>query len=269
MRRTMFVLPLDLVPVVQAGCTDALVPGERKRFVTMVEDAGITRDGKRWLKKVETATLAAVEELREATASELSKLVPDLRRQITVGEGKKWGGTIGVSTRVLFLLATEQRIVRGRPKGSWTSSQYRWAPMDAWLVDGVPQIPAAEARAELGRRWLAAFGPATTTDVKWWTGWTVAQTTAALAAVDAVEVELEDGPGWLLPDDLAPVRAPQAVGRTASRTRPHHDGLEGTQLVPRRSWRRRSSTATATPDPRCGSTVGPSAPGRNAATARS
>jgi hypothetical protein len=209
MRRTMFVLPLDLVPVVQAACTDALVPGERKRFVTMVEDAGITRDGKRWLKKVETATLAAVEELREATASELSKAVPALRKQISVGEGKKWAGTIGVSTRVLFLLATEQRIVRGRPKGSWTSSQYRWAPMDAWLVDGVPVIPAAEARAELVRRWLGAFGPATTTDVKWWTGWTVAQTTAALAAVDAVEVSLEDGPGWLLPDDLAPVRPPK------------------------------------------------------------
>ena len=32
MRRTMFVVPLDLVPVVQAACTDALVPGERKRW---------------------------------------------------------------------------------------------------------------------------------------------------------------------------------------------------------------------------------------------
>ncbi len=209
MRRTMFVVPLDLVPVVQAACTDPLVPGERKRFVTMVEGAGITRDGKRWLKKLESETLAAIEALQEATASEISVLVPKLREKISVGEGKKWGGTIGVSTRVLFLLATEQRVVRGRPKGSWTSSQYRWAPMDAWLVDGVPSMPAIEARAALLRRWLAAFGPATTTDVKWWTGWTVSQTKAALAAVEAVEVELEDGPGWLLPDDLAPVRKPK------------------------------------------------------------
>src|SRR4051812_1600649 len=29
MRRTMFVVPLDLVPIVQAACTNALVPGER------------------------------------------------------------------------------------------------------------------------------------------------------------------------------------------------------------------------------------------------
>ena len=209
MRRTMFVVPLDLVPIVQAACTDPLVPRERKRFVTMVEGAGIARDGQRWLKKLERKTLAAIEELREATASEISTLVPELTEKITVGEGKKWGGTIGVSTRVLFLLATEQRVVRGRPKGSWTSSQYRWAPMDAWLVDGVPTMPAVEARAALVRRWLAAFGPATTADVKWWTGWTVAQTKAALAAVEAVEVELDDGPGWVLADDLAPTRDPK------------------------------------------------------------
>jgi DNA glycosylase AlkZ-like len=209
MRRTMFVVPLDLVPIVQAACTNALVPGERRRFVAMVEAAGLTKDGTRWLKKLERETVAAIEELGEATASELGKVVPALRKQISVGEGKKWAGSIGVSTRVLFLLATEQRVVRGRPKGSWTSSQYRWAPMDAWLVNGVPSIPAPDARAALLRRWLATFGPATTVDVKWWTGWTVAQTTAALAAVDAVEVELEDGPGWVLPDDLAPVRSPK------------------------------------------------------------
>ena len=43
MRRTMFVVPLDLVPVVQAACTDALVPGQRKLLVDMVESNGITR----------------------------------------------------------------------------------------------------------------------------------------------------------------------------------------------------------------------------------
>jgi hypothetical protein len=127
-----------------------------------------------------------------------------------VGEGKTWAGTIGMTTRVLFLLSTAQRIVRGRPRGSWTSSQYRWSPIEAWLPDGVPVLDPPAARAELARRYLARFGPATTNDVKWWTGWTLGQTRAALQAIDAVEVTLDEpaGTGWVLPDDLALVRAP-------------------------------------------------------------
>jgi hypothetical protein len=45
MRRTMFVLPTDLVPIVQAACTDAVVPGQRKRLVQEIETNGIARAG--------------------------------------------------------------------------------------------------------------------------------------------------------------------------------------------------------------------------------
>jgi hypothetical protein len=208
MRRTMFVVPLDVVPVVQAACTDPLVAAERRKLVRLIEEHGIASDGARWLREVEAKTLAELAARGEATGSELSKAVPGLREQLSFGEGRKWAGTVGMSTRVLFLLSTEQRVVRGRPKGSWTSSQYRWSPMDAWLPGGVPSMAADAARTELARRWLATFGPATATDLKWWTGWTVAQTKMALAAVGAVEVELDEGAGWVLPDDDGPVRAP-------------------------------------------------------------
>ena len=209
MRRTMFVVPVDLVPVVQAAVTEALVPGERRRTVQMVEQAGIAADGAAWLAEAEAATLAELIARREATGAELGKAVPALSHQIPVGEGKTWAGTIGMSTRVLFLLSTAQQIVRGRPRGSWTSSQYRWAPMEAWLPAGMPALEPGPARAELARRYLAGFGPATTADFKWWTGWTVTQTKAALAAVGAAEVMLEgEAQGWVLPDDLEPVRPP-------------------------------------------------------------
>ncbi|HEV7864765.1 MAG TPA: winged helix DNA-binding domain-containing protein [Acidimicrobiia bacterium] len=208
MRRTMFVVPLDLVPVVQAAVTDALVPGERKRLVKMVEESGIADDGAAWLAAAEAATVAELTARKEATGAELSRAIPALAHQIAVGEGKAWAGTIGMSTRVLFLLSTGQRVVRGRPRGTWSSSQYRWSPMEAWLPSGVPTMPADVARAELTRRYLASFGPATTNDLKWWTGWTVAYTKAALMAVNAVEVALAEGTGWVLPGDEGPVRAP-------------------------------------------------------------
>ena len=210
MRRTMFVVPLDLVPVVQAACTDALVPGERKRLVKLLETSGITKRGARWLAEVEAKTLAELETRGEATGAELSRAVPGLAKQVPYGEGKNWAGTMGMSTRVLFLLSTDQRVARGRPKGSWTSSQYRWSPMATWLPGGVPSMPADDARNELVRRWLARFGPGTTADVKWWTGWTAAKTKAALGAVGATEVALEEGTGWVLPDDEGLVRARKA-----------------------------------------------------------
>src|SRR5688500_11114205 len=114
MRRTMFVLPVGMVPVVQAACTDALVPGERKRTLGMLAEAGVA-DPEGHLRALEADTLAAIEAQGEATGAELSKLVPGLRRQLLVGVGTKWEGTIGMTTRVLFLLSTEQQVVRGRP----------------------------------------------------------------------------------------------------------------------------------------------------------
>jgi Winged helix DNA-binding domain len=210
MRRTLFVVPVELVPIVQAAVTEALVPPERKRTIRMVEENGIARDGARWLRRAEADTLAAIEAGGEVTGAELSKAVPRLREQIPYGEGRTWAGKMGMTTRVLFLLACEQRVVRGRPAGSWTSTRYRWAPMTSWLPDGFPAWKADEARAELARRWLAAFGPATVADLKWWTGWTLGRTRHALAALDTVDVELEDGrAGLVLTGDEAPVRAPK------------------------------------------------------------
>ena len=169
---------------------------------------------------------------------------------------------------VLFLLATEGRIVRARPRGTWISSQYEWTSLRTW-VDPLPSLTPADARAALLRRWLRTYGPATLRDLTWWAGWTQAHGRAALAAIDAVEVELDDGVGFVLPDDVAPVRAPAAMGRAAPRPRPDDDGLEGARLVPRCARGRACSTATGTRAPRCGPTGASSAGGGSAATASS
>lgn len=209
MRRTMFVVPTDEVPLIQAACTRAIAGRERKRAVQMLEAAGVTADAAAWLPPIEEATLLALERRGEALAGEVTKDVPELGRQISFGEGTRWAGTLGVSTRVLFLLAADGRIARGRPRGTWTSSQHRWAPMSAWLPDGVEERPTADARVELVRRWLLAFGPGTVTDIKWWTGWTMGETRRAIAAAGAVEVDLDGVPGVALADDLEPVDAPE------------------------------------------------------------
>ena len=207
MRRTMFVLAVPMVAVVQAACTDALVAGERKRTQGMLEEAGVP-DAGRHLRELEAAALAAIEDAGEATGAEISKAVPGLRQKFVVGVGTKWEGTIGLTTRVLFLLATEQKIVRGRPKGGWTSSQYRWSPMSAWVPAAAAAPSAEEARVELCRRWLEAFGPAPLTDLKWWSGLNLGQVRKAVAALDVVEVDLDGAPGIVLAGDVEPTPAP-------------------------------------------------------------
>jgi hypothetical protein len=212
MRRTMFVVPRDVAPIMDAACTQALATGERRKVIELAEEGGLAVDGAAWLARVEQDTLDALRAAGEATASELSAAVPELKRKVSVGEGKKWGGEIGMSTRVLFVLAAEGRIVRGRPRGSWLSSQYRWTSTEVWLGGPFETEPPAVARAELVRRWLRTFGPATLQDVKWWTGWSVRDTKAALDAVGAVAVAMEgsDGDdGYVLADDLAPTPRPK------------------------------------------------------------
>ena len=216
MRRTLFVVPTELVALVHAAASREIAVRERKRTVQLLEQGGVTDDGAAWLPPVERATLAAITARGEALAGELSADVPELGLQIAVNQDKRWAGTIGVSTRVLFMLALDGHLARGRPRGSWISTQHRWAPIAAWLPSGLEELPTAAAQVELARRWLSVFGPATVGDLKWWMGWTMGQTRKALAGLDVVEVELETGaasgvaggattmPGVVLADDVEP-----------------------------------------------------------------
>jgi hypothetical protein len=80
--------------------------------------------------------------------------------------------------------------------------------MDAWLPGGLPEMQLPAARTELVGRWLKRFGPGTRADMRWWTGWTAAEVDRALLALEAVEVGLDGGTGYVLPDDLEPMAAP-------------------------------------------------------------
>ncbi|MFC8920750.1 winged helix DNA-binding domain-containing protein [Streptomyces sp. NPDC057116] len=202
MRHTVFVVPAALAPVVQSSTTHAVAARERALFVKQLK-AGSALD-EAWLADVEKSTLDALARRGEATAAELAQDEPRLREQFTYAPGTGYEQRQTVSSRVLRLLGTEARVVRGRPLGSWTSSQFRWA-----IAPALPDLPPAEARATLTRAWLASHGPATEADLKWWTGWKVTDVRQALRDVDAVPVALDDGTtGHVLPDDTAPTDPP-------------------------------------------------------------
>jgi hypothetical protein len=214
MRRTMWVVPVELAGIVQTGCTDAIAVRERRTTVKFIEACGVATDGAAWLAEVEAATLALLEARGSALPAELAQEEPRLKVKLSFAQGKSYAGTQSVGSRVLPLLGAQGLAVRGRPSGTWVSTRYRWSSIKAWLPAGIPAITPEEARAELVRAWLARFGPGTITDLKWWTGLTMGETRKAVAAAGAVPVSLDDGgEGLVLPDDVDPVEAsaPEAV----------------------------------------------------------
>jgi hypothetical protein len=208
MRRTVFVVPSELAPVVQAACTKAIAVKQRQLYTEMFSRAGFTDDIGRWLSEVEESTLRALKRRGEATAIELSQDEPRLKQQILLAEGKPYEALQSASTRVLFLLAAEGRIVRGRPKGSWISGQFRWSPVEQWLAGGLPSLDVVDAQRELVQCWLRAFGPGIVADLRWWTGLTAGEINRALKHLDTVDVDLDGVPGLLLSEDLEPPKAP-------------------------------------------------------------
>ncbi|HEX2195025.1 MAG TPA: winged helix DNA-binding domain-containing protein [Candidatus Limnocylindria bacterium] len=201
MRRTVFVVPAEDAAVVQSGAAAGVARVERRRTEALVAQLGVG-DVEGWLGEAEAAAMAELERRGEVSAQELARAVPMLAARVRLNPGRRIEGNVSVASRVLLTLAVEGRVVRGRPRGTWLSSQYRWTPMARWLGAPLAELDVADAQAALARRWLARFGPATQTDLRWWTGWTAREARAALAAVKAVTIQMDGaGPALILPDD--------------------------------------------------------------------
>ena len=202
MRRTLWTVRSADLPLIQAAASDRVAQNEHRRLVADAVKAGVTEDGSVWLDMACAAVLRHLAEHGAASAKELREALPELTGRYDYAPGKRWGGETPLAPRVLTVLAVRGDIVRGPNDGAWTISRPRWTPMAGWLPSPGQTADPAVARAELVRRWLRAFGPATETDIKWWFGNTLTWARHALRDIDAVQVDLDGAPGFALPDDL-------------------------------------------------------------------
>ena len=204
MRRTLWIVCAEDLPLIQSAASDRVADNERRKLVADAQKAGITADGDAWLDTACTAVLRsprrARADQRQGTARGATANWPGHHDP---APGKRWGGETPLAPRVLTVLSVRGDIVRGPNDGAWTISRPRWAPMSRLAArDAADAVAPEAARAELVRRWLGAFGPATVTDIKWWFGNTLTWARQALRDIDAVEVDLDGTPGFVLPDDL-------------------------------------------------------------------
>jgi len=126
----------DLVPVVQAAATDAIAKVERAAGRCSCWRRRVSpRTARVAFGTFDDMTMARARETGRGDRRRDDQGVPLLRTQVLLAEESAMSrgrtspaGSPGAGT--------EGRLVRGRPLGSWVSSQYRWAPADKWLPRG-------------------------------------------------------------------------------------------------------------------------------------
>ena len=116
MRRTVFVVPMSLVPVIQAPAPTRS-PSGTAALAQRVEKSSIAANRANWLKEVGEATVQALAARGSATGGELAQDQPRLRAQI-VSRGRRARRPGGHHHQAAHAAAAEGLIVRGRPRGS-------------------------------------------------------------------------------------------------------------------------------------------------------
>lgn len=161
MRYSVYTLPVSLVAVVAAAT----------RSVAQRMNPHHKRAGKRY-GRIATAVDKALAD-GPRTSSQL--------REVVDPEGE-YGDYFTVALR---RMAAEFRVVRTTTSGSWRSDRYRYARWTDWLPDVNPgAVDELEAKRELVEHYVAAYGPVDIRDVRWWTGWTKAETLEAVDGID-------------------------------------------------------------------------------------
>jgi hypothetical protein len=166
-----------------------------------------------------------------ATRKRLHELVPELKR---IPEAQ-WGQDVKD-------LCYQGLVVHAEPDGN----EARFARADAWLSGPPAEVPPEAATAELLRRYLHAYGPASLADFASWAGFDVTVTGAAARrrlgdAVREVEVEGYTRPLLMLSEDEAALArvAPLTAAFPLPRFDPLIMGLKDRRRFVGDQWRQR------------------------------
>ncbi len=181
-----YIEPLDLLPALFACTGEA--PDKTLRRVA----------------KYTGLTEAEVLKLADRIEATMAGRPPMTVREVREALGGDIPGGQEPLQMTVALLGRSGRIIRAKVRGSWRSDNYAYARWTDWLESPAEPMDPAAARAELARRYLRAYGPATADDLSWWTGWTKRDTVAALAALgeEISQVTLEGAATWVLASDL-------------------------------------------------------------------
>ncbi|NMO00889.1 winged helix DNA-binding domain-containing protein [Gordonia sp. TBRC 11910] len=210
MRRTLFVMSREILADAVSATAARVSASERTNMLRDLRRSPDFDDPDGWIDAARAAVLDDLAAGADYTAAQLRQRLPALDGYIHYKPEKSYGGRMAVAPRVLSMMGAAGEIVRGPNEGQWYQSRPRWAAMSRWLGEPLPVADAHTGHVAMIRRWLATFGPGTETDLVWWLGSTKTAVRKALADIDIVEVDLDDGTvGYVLADDADDVEQPR------------------------------------------------------------
>ena len=156
MRRTLFVVPLDLAPgrpprrVARRG-RDASARRCSSSSRTLPTDPSCPTTSRAGWPRSRPASSARSPSWARPPGAQLSQAEPRLRTAILPTTDKAYDVRRTVTTQVLTLMGAEGRLVRGRPLGTWASRQHTWEPAAARWPDGIPHARPGGGAGAAGR----------------------------------------------------------------------------------------------------------------------
>ena len=198
MRGSAYIEPADDLPAIFAATRD------ERDLARVVKAAGI---GEAEYGRLAAAIEAALRGREPATVAEIRELIGDPTKALS---------------HVVGLMGRQGRLARATVRGGWKSDVYAYALWEEWVGEPLSEAEPVDARAQLARRYLAAYGPASAEDLRWWAGWRAGETRAALAALDdeVATVDVDGSPALVLASETEALAA----------TEP--DAGRGTRLLP-------------------------------------
>ena len=205
MRQTLHLVPMDQFPIYIAALRSSRVAGARgvmRRFAISDEEAAHL-----------TQLIMEVLSQGPQTRGPIRDAVrPKVSKRVRAWMDKVWS--------IMRVPIAEGLICYGSGEGN----EVRYVRSDQWVATKPLRIPEEQARAELLRGYLRAYGPATLKDFAHWAGLPAGEMRAlpSLLAADLEEIKTENSACLLLREDLDALTSDTGDTNTV-RLLPHFD----------------------------------------------